>query len=81
MATDAAGADRDFECYGFSKVNSQGQTQIPADARKALRFEADTRLMLFADLSTPRLIVTVKPLDGDLREPRPGAARMTVSAL
>lgn len=58
--------EKDLECCGFSKVNSQGQMQIPAEARKALGLEADTRLMVFAERSTRRLVVTIKPLDGDL---------------
>lgn len=37
--------------------------QIPSDARKALGWETDTRLMVFAEPSTGRLVVTIKPLD------------------
>jgi bifunctional DNA-binding transcriptional regulator/antitoxin component of YhaV-PrlF toxin-antitoxin module len=51
--------------YG-SEVNSQGQMQIPAEARKALGLETDTRLMVFAERSTRRLVVTIKPFDKDL---------------
>lgn len=57
---------KDLECCGFSKVNSQGQMQIPADARKALELDAGTRLMVFADRDARQLVVAIKPLDEDL---------------
>lgn len=58
--------ENDLECWGFSKVNTQGQMQIPAEARKALGLEPNTRLMVFGELSKRRLVVTIKPLDADL---------------
>ncbi len=58
--------EKDLECCGFSKVNSQGQMQIPSDARKALDLTTGTRLMVFADRSARQLVVTIKPLDEDL---------------
>ena len=62
----AKDTEKNLECCGFSKVNSQGQMQIPAEARKALGLDADTRLMVFAERNTRRLVVTIKPLDEDL---------------
>jgi AbrB family looped-hinge helix DNA binding protein len=62
----AKGTERKLECYGFSKVNSQGQMQIPANARKALDLENGTSLMVFADRETRQLVVTIKPLDDEL---------------
>lgn len=62
----AQNAPNKMECCGFSKVNRQGQMQIPADWRKALGFDEDTPLMLFADIAKKQLLVTIKPLDEDL---------------
>src|SRR4051794_11007200 len=65
---DRMGRDAHKNMYrcGSTKVKRKGQMQIPAEARKALGFEADTRLMVFAEKSSRRLVVTIKPLDEDL---------------
>lgn len=59
----AKDTEKDLECCGFTKVNRQGQMLIPVDARKALGWKTDTRLIVFAERSKQRLVVTVKPLD------------------
>jgi len=59
----AKDTEKDLECCGFTKVNRQGQMQIPVEARKALSIDEGTRLMVFAERSTRRLVVTIKPMD------------------
>ncbi|HET7571785.1 MAG TPA: AbrB/MazE/SpoVT family DNA-binding domain-containing protein [Gaiellaceae bacterium] len=66
--------DKAPECCGFSKVNTQGQMTIPAEARKALGLDPDTRLMVFTDRAKRRLLVTLAPPDSellDLATPKP----------
>jgi bifunctional DNA-binding transcriptional regulator/antitoxin component of YhaV-PrlF toxin-antitoxin module len=56
----------DVECTGFTKVNGQGQMLIPIDARNALGWDTNTKLIVFAEPSKQQLLVTVKPLDTEL---------------
>jgi AbrB family looped-hinge helix DNA binding protein len=61
-----ADEDDDFECFGFAKMNAQGQLQIPKDVREALGWEGGTPLMVFAKASERCAMITTKPVDAEL---------------